>query len=188
MKIINLFPTPIYETDYKGDLSPYIDKCMKLKDKIKCGGDGWLEKPYNTHQTHNLFKDKDFKNLISFFNKHAKIFIKEIGIKEVSIKKGNAWFNVYNKGDSQEFHNHNFDTISGIFYLKSSDKDANTIFKSPLTQLPSDKFNENNFYTWKSYKSYPIQGKLILFRSNVEHGVEKQKVNSNRITIGINYV
>ena len=58
MTIINLFPTTIYETYYKDDLTPYINKCIELKDKIECGGNKWREKPYNTSGTYDLFKDK----------------------------------------------------------------------------------------------------------------------------------
>ena len=109
-------------------------------------------------------------------------------MKNFNTKKARAWFNIYNKNDSQEFHNHNFETISGIFYLKSSEGDANTYFKSPVTRLPTDpEFDENNPYTCKVYKSYAIQGKLLLFRSDLDHCVERQVMDSNRITIVVNY-
>ena len=92
-----------------------------------------------------------------------------------------------NKGDSQEFHDHNFNIISGIFYLKSSKNDAPTVFRSPINELPSDRHNENNFYNWRHYRIQPVQGKLLLFRSNIEHCVERQLIDSNRITIAVNY-
>jgi hypothetical protein len=92
--MVNLFPTTIYENHYEGDLTPYIDKCMKLKDKIKCGGNNWINKPYNTYNTYDLFKDKFFKKLINFFNENVETFSKEIGAKKVSIKTGGGWFNL----------------------------------------------------------------------------------------------
>ena len=188
MKIINLFPTAIYETYYKGDLTPYVDRCIELKDKIKRGGGNWVNGPYNTCGSYDLSKDKFFKKLIDFFNKHVMIYTKTIGLKKVDVKQADAWFNVYNKNDSQEYHNHNFNVVSGIFYLKSDKKDSNTVFKSPINDLPSDaKFDDNNIYTWKVYKSYPIQGKLLFFRSDLDHCVERQMVDSNRITIAVNY-
>ncbi len=188
MKIINLFPTAIYETYYKGDLTPYVDRCIELKDKIKRGGGNWVNGPYNTCGSYDLSKDKFFKKLIDFFNKHVMIYTKTIGLKKVDVKQADAWFNVYNKNDSQEYHNHNFNVVSGIFYLKSDKKDSNTVFKSPINDLPSDaKFDDNNIYTWKTYKSYPIQGKLLFFRSDLDHCVERQMVDSNRITIAVNY-
>ena len=188
MKIINLFPTAIYETYYKGDLTPYVDRCIELKDKIKRGGGNWVNGPYNTCGSYDLSKDKFFKKLIDFFNKHVMIYTKTIGLKKVDVKQADAWFNVYNKNDSQEYHNHNFNVVSGIFYLKSDKKDSNTVFKSPINDLPSDaEFDDNNIYTWKVYKSYPIQGKLLFFRSNLDHCVERQMVDSNRITIAVNY-
>ena len=186
MTIINLFSTTIYETYFTENLSNYIDRCMELKDKIKIGGDNWVIKPYNTHKKYNLFKDKYFRKLNNFFTEHVEQYCKELGIKKV--KTDDCWFNIYNKGDSQEYHDHNFSVISGIFYLKSNKNDAHTVFKSPINALPSDaKFDKDNVYTWNTYKSYPIQGKLLLFRSNLLHCVEQQKTNSNRITIALNY-
>ena len=188
MTVINLFPTTIYQTYYKGDLTPYVNRCIELKDKVKRGGGNWINGPYNTYDTYDLFKDNYFKKLKNFFNEHVMIYTKTIGLKKVDVKKACAWFNVYNKSDSQEYHNHNFNIVSGIFYLKSNDQDSNTIFKSPISDLPSDaEFDENNIYTWKIYKSYPIQGKLLLFRSDLNHCVEQQMVDSNRITISVNY-
>ena len=188
MKIINLFPTAIYETYYKGDLTPYVDRCIELKNKVKRGGGNWVNGPYNTCGSYDLSKDKFFKKLIDFFNKHVMIYTKAIGLKKVDVKQADAWFNVYNKNDSQEYHNHNFNVVSGIFYLKSDKKDSNTVFKSPINDLPSDaEFDDNNIYTWKIYKSYPIQGKLLFFRSDLDHCVERQMVDSNRITIAVNY-
>ena len=42
MTVVNLFPTTIYETYYKEDLTPDIDKCVELKDNVKSGGGIWI--------------------------------------------------------------------------------------------------------------------------------------------------
>ncbi len=95
MTIINLFPTTIYETYYKDDLTPYINKCIELKDKIECGGNKWRKKPYNTSGTYDLFKDKFFKKIKDFFNEHVLIFTKTIGIKKVNINNGRLNLFIY---------------------------------------------------------------------------------------------
>ena len=102
--------------------------------------------------------------------------------------KKNLWFNLYGLGDSQEFHTHHWDSISGIFYLKTTPKDAKTIFKSPLKPYPNDgDFAQDNPYTWKIYTVEPKQGTLLLFKSDLEHCVEKQMTNSQRLTMALNY-
>ena len=184
--IINLFPTALYTSKYKGDLKTYIKKCLKLSKKISKGGGNWLQQPYNTCNKHDFFNDKTFKPLTDFFDEQASIFLKNLNMKKCLKKQ--SWFNLYNVGDSQEFHNHNWKSISGIFYLKAGPKDAKTIFKSPIKDYPADwDFDRDNFYTWKSYVIKPEQGTLLLFRSDLEHCVEKQINNSKRITIALNY-
>ena len=184
--ITNLFPTALYTIKFEGDLKPYTQRCLKLSKTVDNGGDHWVHQPYNTYNKHNIFEDKKFKPLTEFFDKHAKIFAKHLNIKG-NLKK-EAWFNLYKKGDSQEYHNHHWKSISGIFYLKSNLGDAKTIFKSPVRDYPTDgEFNKNNPYTWKTYSFKPGQGVLLLFKSDLEHCVERQEKNSCRITIGLNY-
>ena len=184
--ITNLFPTPIYEARYDENLEPYIQKCLELKDTVECGGEDWIGKPYNTLGTYNLFEDKDFRPLCKWINTHTLKFAGELNLKPF-VRRG-AWFNIYNKGDYQEFHDHNFDSVSGIFYLQAKEDDAKSIFVSPLRDLPYEgEFDPKNKYTWKQYHISPKQGKLILFKSDLLHGVEGQKENTNRITISFNY-
>ena len=184
--IINLFPTPLYTTKFDGDLKIYSDRCLKLSQKIKKGGGHWINQPYNTCEKYNFFEDKTFKPLTDFFDKHVDIFLKSLNMKKCLNK--NAWFNLYSAGDSQEFHAHHWDSVSGIFYLKTTPKDAKTIFKSPLRPYPTDgDFAQDNPYTWKIYTVEPKQGTLLLFKSDLEHCVEKQMTNSQRLTMALNY-
>tara|TARA_R110002126_G_scaffold112173_3_gene250301 strand:+ start:31 stop:591 length:561 start_codon:yes stop_codon:yes gene_type:complete len=184
--ITNLFPTALYTTRFEGNLKPYIQHCLELSETFKKGGNDWVHQPYNTHNKHNIFQDKRFKPLTTFFDEHAKIFAKNLNMN--SFLKREAWFNLYKMGDSQEYHNHHWKSISGIFYLKSTLDDARTIFKSPIKDYPKDgDLEENNPYTWKTYSFKPGQGVLLLFKSDLEHCVEKQKKKSKRITIALNY-
>ena len=184
--IINLFPTALYKSKFEGDLKIYTEQCLKLSKKINKGGDHWLHQPYNTCGKHNFFNDKTFKPLTDFFDKQAAIFLKSLNMKRCLKKQ--SWFNLYNVGDSQEFHSHHWDSISGIFYLKTNSQDAKTIFRSPIKDYPADgDFDKDNPYTWKLYMVKPEQGTLLLFKSDLEHCVEKQINNSQRVTIALNY-
>ena len=61
MTVVNLFPTTIYETYYKDDLTPYINKCMRLRDNVKVGGGEWINKPYNTAGYHDRDWETDLQ-------------------------------------------------------------------------------------------------------------------------------
>ena len=184
--ITNIFPSTVYSQKYGESLIEECKKSLLLKSKIKCGGDTWIHKPLNSNGTLNIFLDKDFDKLSKFFDLHVENYTKQLGMNRV--RREQAWLNFYKKGDSQEFHDHNFSAISGVFYLKGNKKDAATIIKSPLQDNPNDSpFDFNNPYTWKNYRVNFEEGKLLLFKSSLQHCVEKQKEDSERITISFNY-
>jgi len=112
--ITNIFPSTVYSQKYEESLIEECKKSFLLKSKIKCGGDTWIHKPLNSNGTLNIFLDKDFDKLSKFFDLHVENYTKQLGMNRV--RREQAWLNFYKKGDSQEFHDHNFSAISGVFY------------------------------------------------------------------------
>jgi hypothetical protein len=114
MHIEKFFPTLIGITDYEHHNlieDKLSNKCLSLKEKIKKGGENWVSnKTYNTISTYDLNKDNDFKELndwvITQIEEYASIFKYRNKFYCES-----AWFNIYNKYDFQETHNH-----SGILF------------------------------------------------------------------------
>lgn len=191
MQIIDLFSTPIasvYHPDYSKIKESLIQHCLNLKSTTPSGGSNWRSKSlYNTFNTYNILKDNTFEDLNNWVYDQATDFKNKLGQDKKLIPSG-GWFNIYTKKDSQEFHNHNFDYISAIYYLKSKPSDARTYFNSPLPDNPNDpSFKADNKYTWVNYFSRPEEGKLILFRSSMEHCVETHTADDLRITVAYNY-
>ena len=104
-------------------------KCKKIKKQIKSGGNNWISnKTFNTLQTYNLLGDNDFKKL------HAWVFqqVREYSIKlkyQNNFTCSQAWFNIYNKNDYQEYHNHSLNALSAVYFLKSNTKSSKIHFR-----------------------------------------------------------
>lgn len=87
-------------------------------------------------------------------------------------EKNEFWFNLSHHGESTRLHNHNQKAIiSGVFYLKAPKKSGNIIFKDR-------KNNELEINVEK--------GKIILFPSELDHYVPKNKSQDNRISFSFN--
>lgn len=111
---------------------------------------------------------------------------------------GESWAIDYTKNQGQSFHSHTGWVMSTIFYLKSSEDDAQTVFKSPYhndmqnplnvsphTSQNTDLYNE---YTYRTLRIKPKEGMLVVFRSYLEHAVESKKKDlDNRIIMSYNY-
>jgi len=188
--VINLFPTPIKIVENKSfDGTDLIKHCKKLSKKVEGGGKNWLTKNvFNTSYTYNICNDKKFLNLNNWINNEVNSFAKEIGFEGIDTSQNVGWLNIYKKNDYQEWHNHNFNLFSAIYYLKINTGSAKTYFKNPLPENPNiPEFNPNNPYTWKTYFVEPKDNTLIIFKSDLEHCVESHKDNSTRITLAYNF-
>jgi len=165
-----------------------VNYCLKLKKKYNKGGNFWVSTDtYNTSDNvYDLTKDEKFEKLNNFVNSCIEKFINESGII-FKVSNSNGWFNVYEKGDYQEFHDHNGYVISAVYFLKSEKNSSKLFFSAPF----KDQYNINhkhlgfNINAPLFYESIP--GRLVIFRSYLSHCVEKHKLKNKRITLAYNF-
>ena len=138
-----------------------------------------------THEIRNFLSNKDFKPLLQWIDEKLLEYTSNLNIDFKPINK-NAWFQIYNKNDYQDYHTHPDARISAIYYLKGKKNSSPTIFTD--FNFSTNYFNiinptEDNSREW----TIPFQeGVLLIFRSEVPHCVPKN-INSERISIAINY-
>ena len=117
-------------------------------------------------------------------HKHVNLFAEQLGSK-YDYKELDAWFNVYGKGDYQEFHYHIERRLSAVYCLQTTDDMPALTFRNPLEpeMLPLKNLQRHN----ESISFKLPQNTLIIFRSYVEHMVEEVKTEGQRITFAVNY-
>ena len=95
--------------------------------------------------------------------------------KEMGLPMDEFWFNIARPGESTGWHDHkDRSVLSGVYYLKVPDNAGDILFR----KRDKDKIVEWNIRS--------ETGKLILFHSNIEHSVTKNKSNHDRISIAFN--
>jgi len=191
-EIIEFFPTTFY---YKENILSESDKLnlikyiLKIKEKTKKGGSEWLVNTFNSLGTFDILKDKKFNILNKEILKHVNNLNKTLGSNYIYKNLSEGWFNVYEKEDYQEFHNHAGYTFSIIYYLKV-EEDINqrsaTIFKHPYEDMrPLKGTIHLNHLSYQKAIMRPENNSLLIFRSYLQHYVEKNK-NNTRITLAYN--
>jgi len=191
MKINKFFPTIIgtaTNENHSNIDKKLIDKCYSLQKEIKSGGENWMSKnTYNTSYTYNIWNDKDFKDLNTWVLKQVKEYSKQLDyVSEYTCDS--AWFNIYKKFDYQEKHEHSPSTFSCIYYLKADPKtSAKTWFYSKIIDGLEPKTNIKTIDTSSNITCPSIPGELIIFRSNIEHSVERQETDNERISLAYNF-
>tara|TARA_R110000796_G_scaffold120376_1_gene234516 strand:- start:2008 stop:2622 length:615 start_codon:yes stop_codon:yes gene_type:complete len=191
MNLDLLFPTIIGVSDC--DFHKKIEKllvkhCLTIKKNKNKGGTNWISNStYNTSLTYDLFTDPKFHKLNVWISEQVNQFVSQCKYASL-FKPSTAWINVYEKNDYQEYHTHPNHSISAIYFLKSNaQKNSKTWFESPIKLESNDpKANESHPITWNRVGYEAVAGRLLLFRSNVRHCVEREN-HSQRISLAYNF-
>ena len=182
------FPTYIgfeINGDHKKISAKLSPICRKIKDNTKNIKNQWVSKLYQTCHTHDICKDKKFNIINDYVYQKVEEYVKTLNSKQKIISK-EGWFNIYKKHDFQEFHCHPSRHLSVIYILKSNSEKPNIIFEKDggIYNTESD-LQTINLTPKVNYKSK--QGSLIIFRSSLNHCVERKEDNNERISLAYNF-
>ena len=106
--------------------------------------------------------------------------------------KIDAWININKKGDYNIKHNHPTSDLSGVLWIKCPEKCGEIVFTSPYNfvgfkehELYSDKFQKEHS-AYLAYNFQPKEGFLLLFPSHLEHRVNENQSDEDRISVAFN--
>ena len=178
----NFFPIQIgYVINPKHNVikEKLLELVYQTKEQVASGGKGWISnQTYNTSDNQfDICKDKRFDELNNWVRQQVEDYKRLIKLN-LTIDDGTGWFNVYTKGDYQETHQHIGSFISCVYFLKARQDGASIYFRPPYYDTHTNQ---------SSIKHKAEEGKLLMFRSFIPHGVEKHNSDENRITLAYNF-
>jgi hypothetical protein len=103
-----------------------------------------------------------------------------------------GWLNINPPGAYNRMHSHPDCHLSGVFWIKSPDKSGNIIFEHPNS---FNSFVENLAYSTKFklenntdhlYSCIPVEGKIMIFPSYLNHEVSINESDEDRISYAFN--
>ena len=184
-----IFPTPIHQFDVNGfseiqdelvDYAYDFNKKDPIGVSISNRG-GWQSKGFdiiNEDDVLQLF----LINCLSNFPP----------IKKSVELRGYAWININKPGDYNIKHVHPTNNLSGVLWIKCLENSGDIVFDSPNNfesflenKSYNDDFKKSNFID-DSYHCYPTEGRIIVFPSHLEHHVQENKSNEDRISVSFN--
>ena len=185
--MIYLFSTPlVYVQNCNLDLEQLERKCRDhmvtepSNNKSNVGG-------YQGHyfNLHNMGSYMDDNSLYTLIEKN----IPSLDSKPIQNFKYQAWINVHTFGASNERHNHDSHAgtfMSGVFYVKCPEGCGKIRFYDPrphINTAPDMRYyNDANTYHWFT----PVPNTLIMFPAWLEHDVEPNQSQEERISISFN--
>ena len=185
------FPTPVWTfqlDDYKtinDEIYNFIKK-EQIKDEKgirKSNVNGWHSKDFD------LKKDEP-KNFINFISPSIEKVMTDMNWEKEkkSVKIINMW-TIINIGGSKNLrHQHGNSTISGAYYVKAPQNCGDIVFydprPAPVFYYPTTR--SANFLNAQTHGINPKEGALILFPSYLDHSVNENLSNNERIVISFN--
>jgi uncharacterized protein (TIGR02466 family) len=179
------FPTPIYH-DYVSNRDHINSELIKTFEKMSFEKqEFWGEK---THSVSDASFSSNFIeqfNLLEFqkeINLHVSQYVKLLGSSRSNFKIKSSWFTNTIPGEYTRTHNHSYSDISGVYYLKTNQRDGDLTFLSPNPCLSLTLFAKLGDTV--SYK--PENGKIVLFPGWLYHSVTENDTDENRISVSFN--
>ena len=190
-KIEMWFPVAIYSADdiiSQEQNNALRDHCIAIQNKTPSGGAEWLGGTYNTHQTHDLNNDAVFQPVLESISDHVHRFAKMHNCSGI-YTNNYAWMNISKAGDWQEFHTHNANIFSAVYYVSAPEGSGRILFEDPKEpdMFPLKSIQGKNQLSYSRIHYTPESGKLLIFRSYVRHLVESGTNTEPRISIALNF-
>ena len=168
----------------------FYKKVLELKkNSSNIISQNWRCDTFSTERIYDLSSDNTFRNILPDIKLLVTAFASEHGVDNCEpILKG-AWINLAPPGEYQEYHIHTNSHISVVYYIKTPKNCGDLVFRShgadkDMCEMPSSRLTIANSQT---YQVSPEESKIVIFKSNLSHMVEKNKSTEDRVSIALNF-
>ena len=187
-ELIPLFPAPLMVFPYLRDYSKELEW---IKD-CKCGAvketKGRRNRASLNRQSEDTFilDNPELKKIRTFIETKLNQFVSQIYGSDDRLVITQSWLNRNGKGESHHEHTHPNSMISGVWYPQIHEQLPPIEFRNRSQRdvvLSIQRYNTFNSQTFL----LPIKrGELILFPSNLTHGVPPNQSDEERISLSFN--
>jgi len=182
MEMYGLFPTPVGVFNLDRELTfkenQYIINLPKKTNTLNL-----------TSVDSYVLNSEVLQDLKSFFDKSLQNYLNVVynPSTDCSLKITQSWCNYTENQQGHHIHSHQNSIVSGVFYVQTCENDKIRFFthSSHLNgmRVNPEEYNIFNSYSWWLPSK---QCTLILFPSNLQHGVNIIHKKESRISLSFN--
>lgn len=196
MQIENIFPVPLGFIDVPKEV---LDKSLSIAHTY-IESKKWKEKRHFGQTLTNYFSDSTRnyvghfdQNFGQYLNSVCREYMLEIGFKPDVDLRIETWLNLNLPDTHHARHEHFGCFMGGVFWLSAPEKSGNFIIFDPvcvreqnITQYLFAKSDGNTEHNTPRYTIIPEAGKMVMFPSWLQHQVQSNQSNEDRISIAFN--
>jgi len=188
-ELVNLFPSSVHIFNINGfdevrnKLIDYVYEYQKNNPdgNIISNRGGWQSKDFSVRKEDDILHSLIINCLASFPY-----------IKESYNIFADAWININPTGSYNNKHNHPSSDLAGVLWIKCPKDCGEIVFDNPSAfqtfktiNAYEDKFKDVN----KIHHTYffpPVEGRVLIFPSHLDHNVRENKSKEDRISVSFN--
>ena len=188
-ELVNLFPSSVHIFNINGFdevRNKLIDYVYEYKKNDPDGNiisnrRGWQSKNFSVQKEDDILHSLIINCLASFPY-----------IKESYNIFADAWININPTGSYNNKHNHPSSDLAGVLWIKCPKDCGEIVFDNPsgfqtfkTINAYEDKFKNDN----KIHHTYffpPVEGRVLIFPSHLDHNVKENKSKEDRISVSFN--
>tara|TARA_B100000963_G_scaffold319951_1_gene302171 strand:+ start:33 stop:632 length:600 start_codon:yes stop_codon:yes gene_type:complete len=188
-ELVNLFPSSVHIFNINGFdevRNKLIDYVYEYKKNDPDGNiisnrGGWQSKDFSVRKEDDILHSLIINCLASFPY-----------IKESYNIFADAWININPTGSYNNKHNHPSSDLAGVLWIKCPKDCGEIVFDNPCgfetfktINAYEDKFKNDN----KIHHTYffpPVEGRVLIFPSHLDHNVRENKSKEDRISVSFN--
>ena len=188
----NIFQTPLFAEQFNG----LTDQCALIdyvnSNELQRGVSANLPtdkividkdlQTVNHNMQHNRILKPLCSKILEAMNKIVAIY--QYDAYEVEITS--MWGNIQKPGTHFRRHAHDNHMFSGVFYLNYNEHFPSITFWRPVESSFSPQLKLHNEFNQELYSYKPNKDELIIFPSWLQHSVDKNNTDENRINIAFN--
>ena len=187
-EVIPMFPTLVWKLQLKAELRQAMEaRILAALEGIRrdlrrlAPGQGW-----QSEQT--LHEREEFRDLVACVDHAAKGILRFLRIGYDAVEITGSWANVLAKGAAHKAHSHPNNFLSGVYYVRThpgtdtlnfhDPRNQAGVIRPPVVELTAE--NTDQVVVKAS------NGTLLLFPSYLQHSVDANLSDEERISISFN--
>ena len=193
-ELMQLFPVPLLICPYPFDYSKELEwikkqECRnekKTEENVKRGSKYPLQN-LNRQSKDTFILDKpEMSRIRKFIEVKLKEFVSNVMGSDSEMVITQSWFNKNGKGESHHAHKHPNSMVSGVWYPLIHEKLPPIQFRIGQQRDVSFSIKRWNHFNNSSFMLPMKAGELIIFPSNLMHGVPANLCDEERISLSFN--
>lgn len=188
-EVVQLFPTCVweYELSSAADLNRELSTAIEA---LRASTTSRSRESGTWQSVGDLHERPEFKNFMEVIIAAASGILEYLKIPSEGIIVTNCWVNVNYQGYAHHRHSHPNNLLSGVYYVKIPPGSGKIVFEDPRPQagvlVPA--FSEITPQNSAKHSFEVAEGRLLFFPSWLQHSVEAQTAEEERISIAFNMV